>query len=148
MHAASASGVAGGNQEARAGVLHHLREAADGAGDHGAATLHRLERDHPEALAERGHDHDLGTLEDRGRRRDAAEERHAVVEPEPNDARPQLLLQRPVSRDLQGDVRQVVPRPWRAPAAAPRALDRDQAADDREPRHPGSGGGVGPGSIP
>jgi len=75
-------GVARRDEEARATVLDDLRQAADVARDHGAAPLHRLERDHSEPLAERRHDDDLGPLEDRLWRRHASEERDDVDDPE------------------------------------------------------------------
>ena len=65
---ASASASPGGTSRPGAAVLDDLRQPADGAGDHRPAALHRLERDHPEALAERRHDDDLGPLEDRRER--------------------------------------------------------------------------------
>ena len=55
------------------------REPADGGGDHGAASLHRLQRDHPEALAERRDDDDRGLLDRALHRRDVAEEADGVA---------------------------------------------------------------------
>ncbi len=69
---ASASASDDGHEQAGAAVVDDLGQAADGAGDHGPPAFHRLERDHPEALPERGHDDDLGALEDRRDLRDVA----------------------------------------------------------------------------
>ena len=67
-------GVAGRHEQAGLAVAHEVLEPADRRCDHGPRALHRLERDHAEALAERRHD-DRERLLDRAlHRRDVAEE--------------------------------------------------------------------------
>ena len=61
-------GVGGGHDEARLAVRDDLGQPADGARDHRPRPLHRLERDHAEPLAERGHDDDRGVLDRRSAR--------------------------------------------------------------------------------
>ena len=57
---ASASAFGRRNDQARLAVRDDLGQAANGARDHRASTLHRLERDHPETLPDGGHDDDRG----------------------------------------------------------------------------------------
>jgi len=101
--------VAGGYEEAGAAVLDDLPQAADVARDDWSATLHGLERDHPETLAERRHDDHLGPLEDRCRRRDPPEEGDDVLQAEPGDRRPEIGLERPVAGQLERDLREAIP---------------------------------------
>ena len=79
---ASCSTSEGGTSRPDRPSCDDLGKPSDGARDHGPAALHRLERDHPEALAERRHDDDLRALEDLTDALDATEERDDVVEAE------------------------------------------------------------------
>ena len=55
----------GGDEQARLAVADEVLEPADRRGDHRPRALHRLERDHAEALAERRHDDDVRLLDRR-----------------------------------------------------------------------------------
>ncbi len=67
------------NDEARLAVRDDLGQAAHGAHDHRASTLHRLERDHPETLPEGGDDDDRGVVDRLLHGGDEAEEAHGVA---------------------------------------------------------------------
>ncbi len=134
---ASASTSPDGDEDPGPTVVDDLRQAADGARDHGAAALHRLERDQPEALAEGRDDDDVGALEHRRDGRDATEEGHRIFEPEPRDGRAELRLELPFARDLEREVWHLLARDGERGEQHVVALDRDQAADDREPRPAG-----------
>ena len=71
-------GLAGRDEHARLAVADELAEAADRRGDHRPGALHRLERDHAEALAHRRDDDDGGPLDRALDRRDVAEEADGV----------------------------------------------------------------------
>ena len=75
-------GVSRWNDDPGLTVGDDLRKPAHRARDDGPRALHRLERDHAEPLAERGHDDDRGVLDRLLHRRDEAEEANGVVEPE------------------------------------------------------------------
>ena len=147
--AASASGSPGGTSSPVSPSATISGQAADGARDHRPAALHRLERDHPEALAERRHDDDRGALQHGLGGGDAAEQADRVVRARAratvawsscsSGPSPAISSSRPGSRSRAATAREedVV------------ALDRDQPPDDREPRSAGvGGGGSGPGSMP
>ena len=109
--------LAGRHEQARLAVAHELAEPADRGGDHRARTLHRLERDHAEALAHRRDDDDRGAL-DRGLdRRDLAEEAHGVGDAELARERLQRRLERPAPGDLELEIRQLPRAPRRTRAA-------------------------------
>ena len=145
---ASCSTSDGGDEQAGAAVLHDLGKPADGARDHGPPALHRLERDHPEALAERRHDDDLRALEDLTDALDVTEERDDVVEAEPAHRRAEVGLERAVAGDLERDAGEVAPSGGERVEEHVVPLDRDQAPTTASRGAPGSGSGGGPGSIP
>ena len=63
--------------------------------------------------------------------------------------RPELLLERPVARDLERQARKVAPHGCHGAEEDVVALDRDQPADDREPRsRRATAAAAGPGSMP
>ena len=72
-------GVGGSHDQAGLAVGDDLGKPADRARDDGPRALHRLERDHAEPLAERGHDDDRGVLDRLLHRRDEAEEANGVA---------------------------------------------------------------------
>src|SRR5712691_13279055 len=81
-------------EQARDALVDELAEAADLGCDQRARPLHRLQRDHPEVLTDRGDDHDLRLLDRPLDRRDVAEEAHGVFHPELLGQRPQRRLER------------------------------------------------------
>ena len=127
-------GVARLHEQAGLAVAHEVLEAADRGGDHGPRPLHRLERDHAEALAERRHDDGERLLDRALHRRDVAEEPHGAVEPELAREILEPVLEHAAARDLE---RRVGPLVEHLPERAQQhdvALDRDQAADAEEAR--------------
>src|SRR5581483_6844232 len=76
-------------------VLDELAEAADRGGDHRPRALHRLERDHAEALAHRRNDDDRRALDRALHRRDVAEEANCVADLELAAEVSQCRLERP-----------------------------------------------------
>ena len=89
------------DEETRLAVVDDLGQPTDADRDHGPPALHRLERNHPEALAARGDDDDRGALHRRPGRRDPPEEAHAVAERTARDVCLELGAQRPVADDLE-----------------------------------------------
>src|SRR5207253_5562938 len=66
------------DEQPRLAVPDELAEPADVGGDHRPTALHRLERHHAEALAERRHDEDRRVLDRPLDRRYVAEEAHGL----------------------------------------------------------------------
>ena len=128
-------GVAGRNDETGLPVLDDLGQPADRARDHRTAALHRLERDHPEPLAERRDDDDRRLLDRPLHRRHEAEEAHGVVQPELAHVRLQRGLERAVARDVEDELRDAQPRLRERTHEDEVALDRDEAADAEDTRH-------------
>ncbi len=75
-------GFARGNEQPCLAFAYKIFQAADLRRDHRPTALHRLERDHPEALAERRHDDDLRLLDRPLDRSHVAEEAHLLREAE------------------------------------------------------------------
>ena len=99
--ARSGSATPGLDEQPGLAVADELAEPADRGGDHRPRALHRLERDHPEALAHRRHDDDRRLLDRALDRRDVAEEAHRVGDAELARERPQRRLERPAAGDVE-----------------------------------------------
>ena len=127
-------GLAGRHEVAGDAVLDELAEAADLCGDHRPRTFHRLQRDHPEALAHRRHDDDRRLLDRPLDRRDVAEEPHRVFDLELFGQRAQRRLERAASRNVEPQGRHLPPRLRKRAQQDDVALDRDQTSDAEEPR--------------
>ena len=145
---ARAHGIARRHEQAGLAVGDDLRQPADGARDHRSAALHRLERDHAEALAERRDDDDRGALQHRPGGRDPPEERTAR---RARGARRRAELARSgpspaISSVERGDVEASARERIEQRVVT---LDRDEPADAPRAGRAGSGGGgSGPGAIP
>ena len=96
--------VAGRDDEARLAVGDDLGQAADVARDHRPAALHRLQRDHAEALAERRDDDGSRGLDRALDRRDEPQEANRLREAELVRVRLERGLERPLSRDVEHEV--------------------------------------------
>ena len=148
---ASASASPRRDEQTRLALADEVLEPADRGGDHRPRALHRLERDHPEALAERRHDDARATPRSRAGRasrgRGSAPRRSSPSSrarsfrpcsstPRPGDVEPRVgpLVEHAAERAQQHDV----------------PLDRDQAADAEEARRARrrTARGSGPAAIP
>src|SRR5437764_993313 len=126
--------LASWDEQPRVAVPDDVAEPADGCGDHRPRTLHRLERDHPEALAERRDDHDRRALDRPLHRHDVAEEAHRFLQLELLHQGSQGRLERPAAGELELEIRHLLARRGDGAEEHNVALDRYQASDAEEPR--------------
>ena len=111
-------GVPGLDEQARLAVAHEILEPADRGGDHRPRALHRLERHHPEALAERRHDDRHRVLDRPLDGRHVAEEADGAVQPELAREILQPVLEHAAPGDLERHVGPLVEDPPERRAAA------------------------------
>ena len=125
-------GVAGRHEQARLSVPNEVLEPADRRRDHRPRALHRLERDHPEPLAERGDDDRQRILDRLLNGRHMAEEADGAVQPELAREVLEPVLEHAAAGDVE---RRVGPLVEHLPERAQQhdmSLDRDQAPDTEE----------------
>jgi hypothetical protein len=124
--------LAGRYQQTGLAVAHKVLQPADRRRDHRARAFHRLERDHPETLAER-RNHDRERLLDRAlNRRHVPEEPHRFREAELACEILQPVLERAAPGNVESRLGAFVEHAAEGAQQDDVTLDRDQASDAEE----------------
>jgi len=123
-----------GDEQAGLAVADDVLEPADRRRDHGPPALHRLQCDHPEALAERRDDDDRRIVDRALRRRHVPEEPQRGAEVERVREVLQPALEHAAPCDVEPRLRALLEQLPERAQQDEMALDRDQAPDAEEVR--------------